>query len=160
MDRLKERTFAFPAARVRRDQSIIEHQPHVIHSCDDRQPAMGVLHRDRVVVVIKPDQRLRIRRAVVDTSSLERLLRQRQKRSLILFEEFFFRSSFPASSLRSIGDTTLFQGIVKQFPGADLGHRHEEVATSEPDQPLDIPFLVRTPHQAEMLLKEVVTLKP
>lgn len=78
---------------------------------------------------------------------------------MVLFEEFCLRSGLPASSLGSISHAALLQWLVEQFPGADVGHWHEEVATGKPNQPLDIPLLVRTPHQTEVLLKQVVTLE-
>ena len=43
---------------------------------------------------------------------------------------------------------------------SSLGDWHQEVAAGEPDQPLDMPLLVRPPHQTEVLLKEVMTLQP
>ena len=84
MDRLEERPLALPTALVFRHQSIIEHQPHIGYGRHHCQPAMGVLHGHRVVVVIKPDQRLRIRGALPHASRLERLFRQRQERRLVL----------------------------------------------------------------------------
>lgn len=39
-----------------RDESIVEHEPHLMHRRHDRHIAMRVLHWDRVVVVIEPYQ--------------------------------------------------------------------------------------------------------
>src|SRR5512135_3910526 len=43
---------------------------------------------------------------------------------------------------------------------ASPGLGHEEVAAGEADQRLDVPLLVRPPHQAEVGLEQMMTLEP
>ena len=160
MDRIEEGPFAVPTARMLGDQSILEHQPHLGDRRDHRDLAMRVRHRDRVVVVVEPHQRLRIGRSLFDATRFESLLRRRQERLTILAQKLLLRGRLPACARFSIGHVASPHLLVQRFEGPDLGQRKQKVAAGKPDQPFDMPLLVRRPHQTEMLLEQVVTLQP
>ncbi len=117
-----------------RDEPVLEHESHLMDRGHERDFAMRVLHRDRILIVIKPHQRLRIDGAVIDSPRLEGLLGQRQKRRLVFLQELFFRGGLPSSPLGSICHTTFPQMFVEHFEGTDFRHRHEKVPPGKPDR--------------------------
>ena len=61
---------------------------------------------------------------------------------------------------RSVAAVGLEPGVERLQAAVHGGHRHEEVAAGEADQRLDVPLLVGPPHQAEVVLEEVMALEP
>ena len=104
VDRLKECPLALPAPGVPSHEPVLVDQPDFLDRGHHHQLAMGVLHGNRIVVGIEPNQRLRVGRCVVNTPGLEGLLGQRQKGGLVFQEQV--RPWGPACRASAAGDRT------------------------------------------------------
>jgi hypothetical protein len=93
-------------------------------------------------------------------SRLERLLGERQKGGLVFPEQIALGRWLPTGALGQIDEAAFPQLSVQRLQGINLWDWHQEVPSRKPHQPLDVSPLVGPPHQAEVLLEQIMALQP
>ena len=122
---------------------------------------VGELGGHGVLVGVEADQRQRVDSPGLDPGGHERLGRQRQQRRPLLGEQLGLgRRLAPEPPRQVLAAAPLEVGVERLQPAVHRRDRHEEAAAGEADQGLDVPLLVGPPHQAEVVLEQVMALEP
>ena len=160
MHRIEEELFPPPVPPVTGDQPILEDQPHLIDGGGDRDLTIRILRRYRIAVGVESDQRQRIGIRLAEAARLEGLLWQGPQEALLFFsQECLLGRGLAPQLARQVVPAVLGQLTVQRCQGIDSRHGNQIIPAREVQQPLDVPLLVRSSNQTEMILEQEVTLQ-
>ena len=161
VDRVERYCSFSPAPRVPGHQPVLVDQPHLVHRGDHRQLAVGVLHRHRVVVGVEPDQRQRVGRRPGSTRRASNgCAGSGRNAAWSSGSKLAFGAGLPRVRSRQIGLAALAAAARSALPASRPPAPAPGSSAGRTHQPLDVPLLVGPPHQAEVLLEQVVALQP
>src|SRR6516225_7622736 len=133
--------------------------PDRIDPAPNHDPLARVPDGDRVVVGVEPCQGQRVDAARLDARRVERRRRQREESRELACEPLPDGVGLAPDATHQIITTSSYQNFVDRRKIVGVRDGDEKVAAGEADEVLDVPFLVRPPYQAEVGIKEIMSLQ-